>query len=159
MAAARHHARDEAGSGKGGRGGKPSSASSATTKQTAAAKFLFNMIKCVGARPMHLLPCCLPRPSIYRSHTNTSHVPPAHSRTPTQEAAWPMVPQAEALAKLALVQMAEAGHIPNLQQRREQEAEALRILDAVLKVGVGWVDGWISSFGVIRWWVIDWDGP
>lgn len=48
MAAARHHARDEAaGSGKGGRGGKASSASSATSKQTAAAKFLLTMIKCV----------------------------------------------------------------------------------------------------------------
>lgn len=35
--------------------------------------------------------------------------------------------------------MAEAGDIPNLQQQREQEAEALRILDAVLKVGLAWL--------------------
>lgn len=53
VAAARHHARDEAGSGKGGRGGKAGSASSASTKQTAAAKFLLNMIKCVVRASMH----------------------------------------------------------------------------------------------------------
>lgn len=57
------------------------------------------------------------------------------------------MPQAEALAKLALVQMAEAGDIPNLQQQREQEAEALRILDAVLKV----VNGRLNWSGVWGW--------
>lgn len=74
---------------------------------------------------------------IKHTYARTHAFLPTHthnSRTPTQEAAWPLVPQAEALAKLALVQMAEASNIPNLQQQREQEAEALRILDAVLKV-------------------------